>query len=112
MANKIVLGRVIGEVGPEGPRGPKGNNGERGEKGDTALTVRIGTVTTGSPGSQASVINRGTNTDLVLDFVIPQGQKGDNGETTVYVNNQAQTRVDLDSITNAEIDELFEGVEV
>ena len=91
-------------------KGEQGIQGRRGEKGDTALTVTIGTVTTGSPSSQASVTNSGTNTDLVLDFVIPRGEKGDkgdNGNTTVYTNGQPQGRVDIDTITDQEIDELF-----
>ncbi|MBP5461582.1 MAG: hypothetical protein J6Y20_05590 [Lachnospiraceae bacterium] len=36
-------------------------------------TVTIGTVVTLPPGSPAYVINSGTNTDIILDFGIPQG---------------------------------------
>lgn len=36
-------------------------------------TITIGTVVTLSPGSQAYVVNSGTNTDVILDFGIPQG---------------------------------------
>lgn len=36
-------------------------------------TVEIGTVETLPPGSPAYVINSGTNTDIILDFGIPQG---------------------------------------
>ena len=42
-------------------------------KGDTALTVNVGTTTTGE---EASVTNSGTNTDVVLDFVIPKAKDG------------------------------------
>lgn len=81
-----------GPVGPQGPRGltgeqgPKGDTGAtgaqgiqgpQGPKGDTALTVAVGTVTSGET---ASVVNSGTATDIVLDFVIPKGDKGDTGE--------------------------------
>lgn len=81
-----------GPTGPTGPRGPKGDTGEKGEpgkdgkdgvdgqqgpKGDTALSVTIGTV---SEGTTASVTNSGTNKDLVLNFVIPKGEKGEKGD--------------------------------
>ena len=87
---------VQGLTGPTGPRGPKGDTGEKGEpgkdgkdgkdgvdgqqgpKGDTALSVTVGTV---SEGTTASVTNSGTNKDLVLNFVIPKGEKGEKGDT-------------------------------
>lgn len=56
-----------------GPRGPKG------EKGDTAITCSVGSTTTGAPGTNASVTNSGTDTDLVFDFTIPKGEKGEQG---------------------------------
>ena len=80
-----------GPIGPQGPRGltgeqgPKGDTGAtgaqgiqgpQGPKGDTALTVAVGNVTSGET---ASVVNAGTATDIVLDFVIPKGDKGDTG---------------------------------
>lgn len=43
-------------------------------------TIKIGTVTTGEAGTQASVTNSGTDTNVVLDMVIPKGEKGDKGE--------------------------------
>ena len=81
-----------GPVGPQGPRGltgeqgPKGDTGATGAqgiqgpagpKGDTALTVAVGNVTSGET---PSVVNSGTATDIVLDFVIPKGEKGDTGD--------------------------------
>jgi len=45
-----------------------------------ASMVTVGTTTTGNAGTEASVVNRGTETDLVLDFVIPRGEKGEQGE--------------------------------
>ena len=38
--------------------------------------MRVGTVTTGDPGTQAAVVNSGTAQDAVLDFTIPQGAPG------------------------------------
>lgn len=61
-------------------KGQKGDTGEKGEKGDTALSVVVGETTTGEAGQPASVENVGTNTDLVLNFTIPRGEKGEKGD--------------------------------
>lgn len=66
----------IGPVGPEGPQGPIGATGPEGPKGDTALTLSIGSVT---EGDTPSVTNSGTDTDIILDFVLPRGVAGDAG---------------------------------
>lgn len=50
--------------------------GSKGDRGD-AGTIKIGTVSTGSP---ASVTNVGTETNAVFNFVVPKGDKGDKGE--------------------------------
>ena len=57
--------QLIGPTGPTGPQGP--------------ATIAVGTTTTGLPGSQASVVNAGTNQNAVLNFVIPQGPTGPQG---------------------------------
>lgn len=57
-----------------------GEGGSSGEAG-TAATIEIGTVTTGEAGSSASVINSGTTSAAVFDFVIPRGDKGEKGDT-------------------------------
>ena len=46
-----------------------------------AATIEVGTVTTGGPGTDAAVTNTGTETDAVLNFVIPRGDKGEKGDT-------------------------------
>lgn len=61
-------------------KGQKGDTGEKGEKGDTALSVVVGETTTGETGQPASVENVGTDTDLVLNFTIPRGEKGEKGD--------------------------------
>lgn len=50
-------------------------------KGDpgAAATIKIGSVSTGEPGTEASVTNSGTENAAVLDFVIPQGEQGAQG---------------------------------
>jgi len=40
-------------------------------------TIQVGTVTTGAETDPASITNSGDEHDAVLDFVIPQGVKGD-----------------------------------
>ena len=56
---------------------PAGVEGPAGE----AATVEVGTVTTGAAGTDASVVNVGTETAAVLDFTIPKGEKGEKGDT-------------------------------
>ena len=58
------------------PQGATGANGADGADG-AAATIAVGTVSTGAPGSAATVTNSGTSSAAVFDFVIP---KGDNGE--------------------------------
>jgi hypothetical protein len=48
-------------------------------KGDAA-TIAVGTVATGAAGSDATVVNSGTKNNAVFDFVIPRGDRGENGE--------------------------------
>lgn len=90
----------IGPMGPVGPQGAEGPAGPPGLKGDTGATgaagttgaqgpagtaaaIRIGTVTTGAPGTQANVVNAGTTSNAVLDFTIPRGEPGPAGTTGV-----------------------------
>lgn len=82
-----------GAQGPKGDTGPAGPAGEQGPKGDTGAegpagadgkdgvtpSVTIGTTTTGEAGTNAQVTNDGTAPDVVLNFVIPKGEKGDTG---------------------------------
>ncbi|MCQ4638444.1 hypothetical protein NE619_17070 [Anaerovorax odorimutans] len=49
-------------------------------------SVSVGNVTTGAPGSKAQITARGTSTDVILDFTIPQGAKGAKGETGTVEN--------------------------
>ena len=77
---------VTGVTGPTGPTGPTGVTGVTGPTGPTgsagttgtAATVRVGTVTTGDPNTQAAVTNSGTEQNAVLDFTIPRGSDGSN----------------------------------
>lgn len=60
---------VLAQKGSAGPTGPAGS----------AATVSVGTVTTGAPGSMATVTNSGSASAAVLNFTIPQGAAGANG---------------------------------
>ena len=83
-----------GDTGATGPQGPQGEQGPQGPKGDTgpqgpagedgkAATITVGSVTTAQPGTSAAVSNSGTPNAAVLDFVIPQGEKGDSAFASI-----------------------------
>lgn len=79
-----------------------GQDGTPGAKGDPgqAATIQIGTVTTGEPGTAASVTNSGTANAVILDFVIPKGAQGDNssgGGLTVTYDEETETIVFSDN---------------
>ncbi len=72
---------------------------EKLEAGEFTGTVRVGNVTTGKPGTEASVRNTGTEENAVLDFVIPQGLTGsvENIDTVTVEFQQAATRENIES---------------
>lgn len=49
---------------------------QKAHNGDYSATVKVGTTTTGEPGTKATVNNTGTTKDAVLDFTIPRGMPG------------------------------------
>ena len=85
------------------PRGEKGERGERGEQGEAGKDGKdgidgkdgkdgingvtpdfsIGTVTTLEPNESASVTLTGTEEEPVLNFGIPKGAKGEQGEVSL-----------------------------
>lgn len=89
--------------GPKGDQGEKGSQGEKGAPG-AAATITVGTVTTGEPGTSASVENAGTSAAATLNFTIPRGAKGDKGDTgSPGAKGDPYTLTDADkqTITNA-----------
>jgi len=72
-----------GEQGTQGPVGPPGIDGVAGPTGPQGIpgptTITIGTVDTIAAGQPATITNSGTTTNLVLDFELPKGDKGDVG---------------------------------
>ena len=87
--NKMKSDVIQGATGPQGPagkQGPKGDTGATGPQGPAGEngktpTITIGTTLVASDENPAKVTNSGTGTDLVLDFVIPQGLQGPKGDT-------------------------------
>lgn len=54
-------------------------SGEKGDKGDSS-TITVGNVT---EGDRAEVTNSGSQTDAILNFVLPKGDKGDAADIQV-----------------------------
>ena len=75
---------VLSWTNKAGLTNPKSVN-IKGAKGDTgtAASIKIGSVTTGAAGSNASVTNSGTASDVVLDFTLPRGNDGADGGVNV-----------------------------
>lgn len=69
-------------VTPGAEKGERGKNGDTGATGPAgaAATIEVGAVTTGAPGSPAEVTNSGTSSAAVLDFAIPAGSDGIDGD--------------------------------
>lgn len=82
----------------------------KGVKGDagTAATITIGSVTTGEPGTNASVTNSGTSTNAILNFTIPRGNPGSGGGTSVEVD-AALSDTSLNPVQNKVIKAALDG---
>lgn len=67
--------------------------------GDFTGSVTIGNVTTGEPGTKASVTNRGTKKDAILDMSIPRGATGEveNIDTVAVGFTQAGSRTNINT---------------
>lgn len=73
-----------GATGPQGPQGEKGDTGPQGPKGPAGddgqtPTLSIGTVSTGSAGSNASASISGDAPNYKLNLTIPRGNTGAQG---------------------------------
>ena len=107
----INAGNVRGAQGSQGIQGNPGADGNDGVDGTDGVspTIAIGTVTTGSTGSNAFVTNSGTNTNVTLNFTLPrgatgatgpQGPTGANGGTDIVLDTSPQLGGDLASNGN------------
>lgn len=74
-------------VGPTGPAGTNGTNGTNG----AAATIAVGTTTTGSPGTSASVTNSGSSSAATFNFTIPAGQTGTAGSAATIAVGTVNT---------------------
>ncbi|MBD5473674.1 MAG: hypothetical protein HDR20_12520 [Lachnospiraceae bacterium] len=81
----------------------------KGEDG-FAPTIEVGTVTTGDPGTQATVEARAGDSEtekvIFLDFVIPRGEKGDPGSSGGSGDGNPETDQDILSKLNEIIDRV------
>lgn len=57
------------------------NGAPIGSGGATTVTIAVGETTTGEPGTDAQVVNTGTDVNAVFNFTIPRGETGEKGET-------------------------------
>ena len=101
---------VKGEQGLKGDTGPKGETGEQGLQGiaGSAATIRIGSVYTGEPGTNASVTNSGTSTNAILNFTIPRGNPGSGGGTSIDVDAELSDS-SLNPVQNKVIKEALDN---
>lgn len=68
------------QTGKDGVNGSNGSNGTNGTNG-SAATITVGTTTTLSAGSSATVSNSGSSSAAIFNFGIPQGNQGLQGQT-------------------------------
>lgn len=88
-------------------KGAKGDQGLQGATG-TAATITIGSVTTGEPGTNASVTNSGTTSNAVLNFTIPRGEKGA-GEGTSVIVDTTLSSTSINAIANKAVYDALLG---
>lgn len=67
---------------------------------DNATKVSVGTTTTGAPGTQAKVVNSGTESNAVFDFTIPRGDRG----VAQLVCYDVKLLIDIDTIIGSELE--------
>lgn len=82
--DKVIFKEKFGPMGPAGPQGPAGS----------ADTITIGTVTTGEPGTEASVTDTTGSPNHVLNFVIPRGFDGDSNDFCCFCVEQMRNIVE------------------
>ena len=85
----------------------------KGAKGDTgtAASIKIGSVTTGEPGTNASVTNSGTASNVVLDFTLPRGENGADGGIVVDTElSDTSTNPVQNKVVKMNMDTLYNSV--
>lgn len=100
---------VLSWTNKAGLTNPKNVN-IKGAKGDTgtAASITIGTVKTGAAGSNASVTNSGTASNVVLNFTLPRGKDGADGGVTVDAElSDTSTNPVQNKVVKTNMDALF-----
>lgn len=103
---------VLSWTNKAGLTNPKNVN-IKGAKGDTgtAASITIGTVKTGAAGSNASVTNSGTASNVVLDFILPRGKDGADGGIVVDTElSDTSTNPVQNKVVKMNMDTLYNGV--
>ena len=72
-----IVFQSLGATGPTGPTGPAGSGGN--------ITLAIGTVITGEPGSQAAASITGTSPNFLLNLTIPAGPTARCNKSSIYI---------------------------
>lgn len=104
-----------GDPGAQGIQGLKGDKGDKGERGlqgvaGAAATIKIGSVYTGEAGTNASVSNSGTSSNVILNFTIPRGNPGSGGGSgSDIVVDAALSSTSLNPVQNKVIKEALDG---
>ena len=86
--------------------GPYPSSGDGSESGQT-VSIKIGSVTTGGAGSDAEVKNAGDNKNMILDFVIPKGDKGQDGAAGAKGEKGDQGDKGADGVDGKSISEVI-----
>lgn len=75
--------KYVGPMGPIGPTGPTGATGATGATGNTGIseTIAIGETKVADVGEEAKVIDVGSGSNHVLNFVLPKALDGKDGAT-------------------------------
>lgn len=102
----ITITDAVGTTTATVSDGTDGTNGQDG----AAATITVGTVTTGQPGTSASVTNSGTTSAAVFDFVIPEGQPGQSGSSSWgSITGTLSNQTDLQNALNGKLDNTLQA---
>ena len=85
--------------------GPKGDKGDASTVPGPPNVLRIGSVTTGPAGSQASAAITGTSPEQALALTIPRGDRGEKGDASTVAGPTGKTAYEY------AVDAGFEGSE-
>ncbi len=99
-----------GATGATGADGAPGKDGKDGTDGKAA-TISVGSVTTGEPGTSASVVNSGTENAAILDFLIPKGEKGESYIKVVTISDDTPVLLSENGLYYIHIDSTVDNIE-